>query len=470
MTATYHSQLHALLGLCKTFYAHLLPILYASPLLLTLESVTAFAARAPLVPLHLPTPAGALLQRLSLHSSPPATLIKSWAKHLTTILSHAPYLTALTLGPYTQHLPLDLLLPLTRAPSRIRSLNKLSLYGTRETNAEAVSLIARCPFVDTISFAALNLLDGTASAVYTMEKMLDASSADVSDDEDEPIWTLAAANSVWARFREALILRERCGVAGQRGIRSLFFWQLSVITTAVLWEILELTQHLEWCVPCFLALACLPRRELGGADGGGVLLFQPGDPVSTSMRTHFSPLPRSPRRCTTRSRARRSTSRASSSASPSSSCASLPSRHCSPTGFPSLATLTICSLFVHPFTTRKSNPNSALQACPTLTHLELRADHLTPDFFATLLQPHSLDYLGLHVLPPHGPRLASVDGRPSICTTIFLFFNDGIEELAQAIERLGPCGWPRGGMERDKGDDSGWYEVLSRCASGRRDL
>lgn len=219
-------------------------------MLLTSTSISAFVQQASQVPLRWTFPAGALLLRLSLHphSSPPTSFIKIWVDRLPVLLSHAPNLTALTLGQYTAHLPLDELLPCTNGPSRIRSLNMLTPLGTREKNADAVSLVARCPAVDTLSFAALNLLDGPEDAVYSIDKMLEAAPADGSDDEDSQIWTLRAAASVWTRFREALVLRERCGEPGQRGLRSLFLWQTSVVTTSSLWEILQLTEHLQWCV------------------------------------------------------------------------------------------------------------------------------------------------------------------------------------------------------------------------------
>ena len=90
---------------------------------------------------------------------------------------------------------------------------------------------------------------------------------------------------------------------------------------------------------------------------------------------------------------------------------------------------------------------------------------ITPSFFATL-PSSSIHYLGIHVLPPHGPPFTGVRGSRGICCHIFVFEDkDDIKELASVMEGIGAIGWPKGGMEESEEDASGWYEVLARCAS-----
>ncbi|KAL8277247.1 hypothetical protein RQP46_010316 [Phenoliferia psychrophenolica] len=430
-TTTYHAQILSLLCVCKVFYSHLLPRLFGSPVLLTRAAISAFTDRAGAVPLLGALPTGTLIQRLSLlpHTSPPIDLIKAWKSHLPTLLSLAPNLVAFTPARYTSHLPLEHLFPLTNSPSLLTSLNMLELYNkTRDDNATVVSLLARCPRLATASFAALNLLDPdpTAKAVYSIKKMLDVPRGGAGDDEgdEEESWTLAASDSVWARFSEALFLRERCGdpSSNAKGMRSLFFWQMSILSTSTLWEILELAQDLE----CFH----LDAWSLLAPSSKPSPLYEPASSHRKSL-----------------------------------DLARLVER----LGELNLRELTFAPLLTDSLAFHGSFDH-LIRACPTLTHLEVRADMLTPSFFPPLLLPTcSLSYLGIHVLPPHGPRFKSARGRPGLCSHIFVFEDhEDIVELAQAVGCLGGAGWPKGGME-EQGEESGWFEILGRCASGMRE-
>lgn len=145
--------------------------------------------------------------------------------------------------------------------------------------------------------------------------------------------------------------------------------------------------------------------------------------------------------------------------------------------FARLTELTFAPLFSDSVTC-EGNFDSILLGMPLLRLLELRCDHITPRFFASISAPGAapLTYLALHVLPPHNPSYSTEAGSKLVSVTVYLWTtHEQVISLGQSASEVfglvagvegGGVEWPEGEMEEGvTGAQSGWYDLLGRLAS-----
>ncbi|KAI5477853.1 hypothetical protein MNV49_005838 [Pseudohyphozyma bogoriensis] len=441
--ATYHDQLVTLMLTSRTFYHVIGPILYASPVLLFPSSIATFVSQSSATP-KLPITRqksrtfGSLIRDLTLFPSTASAVTNelklAWMENLPLLLQQTPNLDSLTLGAYASYVDLGAcvsLVPRLEALDMIE-LDRVTGQQQKQAAGNAISFIAGCPNLEAVSFEGLNLLEEGYSFTYSRTAMMSGGGAD-DDQEDELEWRFEASESVWERLRSVLWLREEFGGGAKKegGLKSFFVWGNSAVGVGALWELMRVLGSLRCLhLDAFTFIGHSPYSS----------------PIYSEKKFLLDGFIQR--------------------------CAEL-----------ALTELTFAPLFSDGMVV-KGNFDRILQLCPTLTCLELRVDHITPLFFSTLLAlpSHNLHYLGLHVLPPHGPRYISTGGIEGIAVRIFDYGSkDEIEVLARTVgEFFGGSGeggevgldWPKGSMEVAGGSGGGgrkeegfgWYDLLERMA------
>lgn len=245
-TSTYHRQLLDLLVVCRTFYRHVLPKLYSSPLLLTpsaIQAFTALASQLPQIPIGSSSSNfGSLATSISIEpltATPSPAILKAWRQHLPSLLIHCPRLSSLALGVSTHALSSSALhsiissLPLD---NNLSTLSMLDLFCNKDSDTPArqeavLSLISRAPHLRSLSLAGMNFLEE------------DHTHAKDSGMDDVP--ALRAGESMLERFLAVMKLGL---LGGGVGVEKLFMWQNSAIGVGGLAELLDALPVLRWCV------------------------------------------------------------------------------------------------------------------------------------------------------------------------------------------------------------------------------
>lgn len=236
-TTKYQNQLLDLLLVCRTFYRHLLPKLWASPLLLTPSSIQAFtslASQSPHIwPSHSHSTFGSLVTALSIQpltTTPSQAILEAWLQHLPALLTHCTRLSSLSLGVATRSLSSSRLGTIVSAfplHNTLETLSMLDLYAependTRARQDAAISLISCAPSLRSISLSGMNLLE--------------ENHAHARDSGMHDVPVLDARESVLERFLGVLRLG---GAGGGVRVQKLFMWQNTAMAVGGLAELLE---------------------------------------------------------------------------------------------------------------------------------------------------------------------------------------------------------------------------------------
>ncbi|GAA5953743.1 hypothetical protein JCM3765_006955 [Sporobolomyces pararoseus] len=496
--AAYADQLLPIMKTCKTFYHHLRPRLYEAPVLLTPKAIEKFYSTIKLSQKDPQNRLYSLVKTLVLYPSqqlPPQPLIESWAFFLGKFFKRLSYLQTFSPGIYTSLVKLENTASSLPLLPRLEKLDNLDLFESyvafdpKSSQDGALSLINRTSSrLKRISFSTINLLE-PGCGVRQASKFLTSGGASwpTSADLEAEAEEFSPEDSCASRFLQAIRAvkvgveweetREegRIEVQREKGIESVYFFGESSIGMAVFYEMLINMPNLRCLhLDAFTMLA----PSLSDA----IPFYQP-----RSKRLSLPKLVES---------------------------FSLTTCH--------LTELTFAPLFVGS-TLVFGAMDEILTYLPHLTHLELRADFVSPSFFKPLLaSPHSpLKYLALHVLPPHTPPVfatashstqgtAGINANPpnsdqdpaqpqmvavrkAVAITVCQFIDrDQIDGLAQAVEDLffseeystlkedgvedngggeKVCTWPKKSQEEFGDDQDGqeekfyepfWYDLIMR--------
>lgn len=234
--------------MCRAFYLHLLPRLYARPILVSPRAIASFADNISLRPLLHDKPLASMVQHLALQpasAEPSNVMVQAWKRALPVLLPKLSALRSLDLGLHTLHLPLDEIAAAIPEDNKITSLDHLDHFPFTDSVAlpadrlhSTLSLLSRCPQLKRLSIGGINLLEqGHEMHLTTRAFVLD-------DEEGE--WS--GADSVAERFLQILKMGVTCGSEGEEegGLESLMLWDQIVMGVGVFDELLRCLPRLRW--------------------------------------------------------------------------------------------------------------------------------------------------------------------------------------------------------------------------------
>ncbi|GAA6007672.1 hypothetical protein JCM11491_003920 [Sporobolomyces phaffii] len=384
--AAYAGQVLVLMRTCRTFHHHLRPRLYDEPVLLTPEAIRSFYATIKASQTNPHDRLSTLVKKLVLfpsQKSPPGNLIAAWSTYLTKFFRRLPHLETFSPGVYTSFIRLEHVASSLPLLNRLKHLDNLDLFAAfvalnpRQAQDGVLTLLNRAaPRLERISLSTINLLEPGCPLRQKSKFIISANASwppttEDSDDDDDEGEEFSPEDSCAPRFCQAIASakagieweepgREDGSVETRRekGIESLYFFGDSPIGVGVLAEILINMPNLKCLhLDAFVMLAPSLSETIPFYQRRTGKLSLP-NLVDALAHTNTQ-----------------------------------------------LAELTFAPLLLGSVLT-SGKMDDVLNHLPHLTHLELRADFVSPDFFRHLVgrsRASPLRYLAFHILPPHAP-------------------------------------------------------------------
>ncbi|GAA5898183.1 uncharacterized protein JCM6883_000951 [Sporobolomyces salmoneus] len=379
----YANQLLILLKTCRTFYHLSKPRLYEAPVLLSPTAIKKFYDTIKTSQQGAQDNLTHLVKTLVIYparSSPSTPLMEAWAAYLPKFFKRLSYLKTFAPGITTSVLPLETIAESLPPLSPLENLDNLDVFAAfyalnpKFAQDGCLSLISRAsPRLKRISFSTINLIEPGCgvrqqSRFITSAQARWQRTAD-SDDEEDIIEEYSPEDSCAPRFLQ-ILRAAKVGVEWEetqhegevetqreKGLESLYFFGDTPIGVGVFHEMLVNLPNLR-CLHLDAFTMLTPSRS------DTIPFYTP-----RTKRLHLPKLVES---------------------------FSLTNRH--------LTELTFAPMLVSSTLTYGSM-NTLLSSLPHLTHLEIRADFVSPEFFRPLLgqSKHPLVHLAFHILPPHAP-------------------------------------------------------------------